>query len=286
MFRSLLLTMSLIAAMATGFSQVTAPLQSPVAFHHVHLNAIDPAKAIDFYTRTFDVTRKTRVAGFEAVQSESMFLLFNQTKTAPITTLNSPLWHFGWGSTAMEADYAKHVANGVDFQTPITRLGSGLLFAYMKAPDGALVEINTANTRAFIHVHLYSSAPLCTADWYVKNLGATTRSSRQREGSCDVPFAPPSEPFGVIRSPSTSVRFGDVSLIIYPRQKPQDLVSPRGHVIDHIGLGVRDLDALLSTLKLNGVKVLEPPARFGKSEGRAAMIEGPDAIAIELVELK
>jgi predicted enzyme related to lactoylglutathione lyase len=56
--------------------------------------------------------------------------------------------------------------------------------------------------------------------------------------------------------------------------------------MDHIGLGVRDLDAVLSGLKRNGVKVLQPPAKFGNSEARAAMIEGPDAVAIELVELK
>jgi hypothetical protein len=34
------------------------------------------------------------------------------------------------------------------------------------------------------------------------------------------------------------------------------------------------------------VKVLEEPRRFGISQMRAAMIEGPDSIAIELIELK
>jgi catechol 2,3-dioxygenase-like lactoylglutathione lyase family enzyme len=259
---------------------------APISFHHVHLNSMDPAKAIEFYTGTFDVTRKARVAGFDAVQSENMFLLFNQVKANPVLSPDSPIWHFGWGSTAMEPDYAKHLANGVSFQTPITRLGSGLLFAYMRAPDGALVEINTSNTRAFIHVHLYSAAPLCTSDWYIKNLGGTTRATREREGSCDVPFAAPSEPLGVIRSPSATVRFGDVSLIIYPKQRPTTLVSPRGHVVDHIGLAVTDLDATLARLKSNGVKVLESAYKFGKSDNRAVLIEGPDAIAIELVEVK
>ena len=55
---------------------------------------------------------------------------------------------------------------------PLTRLNPNLLFAYMKAPDNALVEINTASTRAFLHVHLVSAAPLCAADWYIKHLGA------------------------------------------------------------------------------------------------------------------
>ncbi|HWQ34133.1 MAG TPA: VOC family protein [Blastocatellia bacterium] len=264
----------------TGQPQESA---APVAFHHVHLNSTDPRAAADFYTRTFDVTKQISLAGFAGIQSEQIYLLFNRVSRPPATTPESAIWHFGWGSTAMEADYQKHLNNGVTFQTPLTRLGSGLLFAYLKAPDGALVEINAANTRAFIHVHLYSAAPLCAAEWYVKHLGATARSPRT--GPCKVPFAAPSEPLGVIRSPATTVRFGEISLIIYPQQRPGRLVSPRGHVVDHIAFSVPDVKSELERLRQSGVKVLEEIHPFGRSRARAALIEGPDAIAIELVEV-
>lgn len=257
---------------------------SQTAFHHVHLNSLDPAKAIAFYTRTFEVTRKTSLAGWEAVQSENIFLLFDKVKQAPATSPDSAIWHFGWGSTAMESDYQKHQASGVSFATPMTRLGSGLLFAYLKAPDGALVEINTSDTRAFIHTHLYSAAPLCAAEWYIKHLGATGRG--QRTSPCEVPFAAPSEPLGVIRSPAATVRFGDISLIIYPQQRPAKLVSPRGHVVDHIAFSVSSLMGTLEKLRESGVKVLEEPHHFGKGKMQAAMIEGPDAIRIELMAKK
>ena len=275
----LLLLIPLVPQPTGGSPQETS---NATSFHHVHLNSTDSAKAIDFYTRTFDVTKKAALAGFDGVQSEKMYLLFNKVKSPPTVSPDSAIWHFGWGSTAMEADYQKHLASGVTFHTPITRLGSGLLFAYMKAPDGALVEINTSNTRAFIHVHLYSDAPLCAAEWYVKHLGASSRS--QRSGPCEVPFAAPSEPLGVIRSPAATVRFGEVSLIIYPRQRPGPLVSPRGHVVDHIALVVPDLAGALDRLRKSGVKVLEEGRPFGDSKTRAAMIEGPDSIAIELIE--
>lgn len=260
------------------------PLQPTPAFHHVHLNSSDPINAISFYTKTFDVTKKTALAGFEGVQSEKMYLLFNKVRSAPPASLDSAIWHFGWGSTAMETDYQGHQANGVTFATPITRLGSGLLFAYMKAPDGALVEINTSQTRAFIHVHLFSDAPICAAEWYIKNLAAFSRSGAQRTGPCEVPFAAPSEPLGVIRSPAATVRFGEISLIIYPRQRSMTFVSPRGRVIDHIAISIPDLSGALDRLRKSGVKVLEEIHPFGKSKTRAAMIEGPDAIAIELIE--
>ncbi len=262
-------------------------------FHHVHLNSTAPARAIKFYTRTFDVTKPATVAGFTGIQSEAIYLLFNQVKAPLATAPDSAIWHFGWGSTAMETDYQKHLANGVTFATPLTRLNASLQFAYMRAPDGALVEINTAATQAFLHTHLYSAAPLCAAEWYVKHLGAVSRA--QRTGDCNVAFAAPSEPLGVIRSPAATVRFGDISLIIYPQQRLATLVSPRGHVIDHIAFSVTDLNGTLERLRNAGVKVLEEPHLFGKNEvgknsvgqsqqQRAALIEGPDAIAIELVE--
>lgn len=268
----------------TSFRQSTAaqPATTGTTFHHLHLNSLDPAKAIEFYTRTFDVTKKTQVFGFEAVQSETVFLLFDKVRKAPATAPDSAIWHFGWGSTAMEADYERHKANGIEFATPLTRLNAALQFAYMKAPDGALVEINTANTRAFLHAHLYSAAPLCAAEWYVKHLGATAR--QQRTSDCNVPFAAPSEPLGVIRSPATTVRFGDISLIIYPQQRPAKLVSSRGHAVDHLAFNVNNLGEVLGRLRNAGVKVLEEPRSLGNSKIRAAMIEGPDAIALELIE--
>jgi catechol 2,3-dioxygenase-like lactoylglutathione lyase family enzyme len=281
LFYLLLPLIPLVPQSSVGSPQETS---NATGFHHVHLNSTDPSKAIEFYTRTFDVTKKIRLADFDGIQSENMYLLFNKVKSPPPTSPDSAIWHFGWGSMAMEADYQKHLASGVTFHTPITRLGSGVLIAYMKAPDGALVEINTSSTRAFIHVHLYSDAPLCAAEWYVKHLGATSRS--QRGGPCEVPFAAPSEPLGVIRSPAATVRFGQISLIIYPRQRPGALVSPRGHVVDHIALSVPDLAGAMDRLRKSGVKVLEESRPFGSSKTRAAMIEGPDAIAIELIETK
>jgi len=184
----------------------------------------------------------------------------------------------------MEADYQKHLTNGVTFHTPLTRLASGVLFAYMKGPDGALVEINSAQTRAFIHVHLYSDAPLCAADWYQKHLGATSRATNPRTGPCEVAFAAPSEPLGVIRSPATTVKIGDINLIIYPRQHPGPLVSTRGHVVDHIAVSYSDFGFQVERLRQEGVKILEEPHPFGNTSKRAAIIEGPDSIAIELVE--
>ena len=62
------------------------------------------------------------------------------------------------------------------------------------------------------------------------------------------------------------------------------LASSRGHAIDHIGLGVQDLDAWIEKLVYEDVTFLEQMYEVGTT--RAVMIEGPSREAIELIELR
>ena len=52
--------------------------------------------------------------------------------------------------------------------------------------------------------------------------------------------------------------------------------------MDHVAFTVEDLDAWHEWLVGAAVEFIEAPHPFG--EGRAFMIEGPDGLAIELVE--
>ena len=286
----LILPAALVLSGTLAGAQTSPPAQ-PTGFHHLHLNSTDPPAAIAWYTKTFAVTSRATVAGFEGIATEKIHLLFTRTDKAPSSALDSPIWHFGWGSPDMPGDFAMHQTNGVKFATPLSKLAQGTVFAYMNAPDGALVEINSAQSRAFVHVHLYSEHPLCAADWYVTHLGAARRGAA-REGPstplgtspCEAPYAAPSEPLAVIRSPAATVRFDDISLIIYPRQRPGALVSSAGHVVDHLALSVADLATTVKRLEATGVKVLRGVHPFGSGQGKAALIEGPDSIVIELVE--
>jgi hypothetical protein len=51
-----------------------------------------------------------------------------------------------------------------------------------------------------------------------------------------------------------------------------------------MGLSVTDLDATMARLKREGVKVMEDTHKWGDT--RAAMVEGPDSVSIEIVEVK
>jgi catechol 2,3-dioxygenase-like lactoylglutathione lyase family enzyme len=97
-----------------------------------------------------------------------------------------------------------------------------------------------------------------------------------------------------LRSPERAARRNPVAGCdrTFWRHQPDNLptAAPRvayhspGHVVDHLALALADLAGTLKRLEGAGVKVLRGPHRFGKGPGTAALIEGPDSIAIELVE--
>lgn len=177
-------------------------------------------------------------------------------------------------------------------------------FSYVVAPDGVLFEFTggPGTCDSFSHVHFFHERPRCAANWYVERLGMELPALRDRSGResprppwspCEARYGDPSwpalEPTGTIRQPAAGVRYANGSMAWYPRQcvsarcgRDRPLVRSRGQVLDHVAFTVDGLDALLARLRRAGVAVLEAPHAPGG--GRAAMIEDPDGLAIELIE--
>jgi len=167
-------------------------------------------------------------------------------------------------------------------------------FGYLRGPDGIMIENAQAGTaERFNHIHMYHEHPICAMQWYIMHLGATLPAGRGGApgtlppGDCKQLYAPPTWPSfaktGFVRDPAGAVFFDDISISIRP-WPGGGLVSTRGHVVDHWALSVADLDSTVTRLKGEGVKFLEEIHPWGNM--RAAMIEGPDRVAIELVEVK
>ena len=167
-------------------------------------------------------------------------------------------------------------------------------FGYLRGPDDALIEnAQAGQVERFNHVHMYHEHPLCAIQWYVRHLGATMPQGTggvpaPLTGECKQPYAPPTWPSffkfpGFVRDPSGSVMFDDIAILIRP-WPGGGLVSTRGHIVDHWALSVADLPPTVARLKGEGVKFLEEIHPWGNT--RAAMIEGPDRVAIEIVEAK
>jgi catechol 2,3-dioxygenase-like lactoylglutathione lyase family enzyme len=167
-------------------------------------------------------------------------------------------------------------------------------FGYLRGPDGAMIENAQGTVERFNHMHMYHEHPQCAMIWYVTYLDATLPAGRggapgmmPTAENCKRPYSPPTFPSfaksGFVREPRGGVSFGDISISMVP-WPGGGLQSTRGYVVDHFAIGVSDLDARMARMKSAGVKVLEDIHPWGSM--RAAMVEGPDRAAIELVEAK
>jgi catechol 2,3-dioxygenase-like lactoylglutathione lyase family enzyme len=186
-------------------------------FHHLHLNSIDPAAAIDFYVKQFASTSKTSWGGFPALASPNdVLILFSKVDAPPPITPQSAIWHFGWHVTDVRKSLATYKARpevkllplyttdeggsvpiSSDTWPPtgavlgLTRAeiaeakakgiqpkgGGG--FAYMAGPDGAIVEyLGDLPAERMNHVHLWQEQPFCAQLWYQKHLNATPVAGR------------------------------------------------------------------------------------------------------------
>ena len=274
-----------------------APEMPEAHFHHLHLNAVDPAAAISFYTSKFDCEKGKFAGLLDGVWAQKSWMLFNKVGQPPIADLTSAVWHFGWGAEDMKATYARQLESGTKFFTPLTDIsdiggnaGAKDLFyyAYVLGPDKALIELNTASHHRFGHLHIFSADPVGAGEWYKKYFGAKSRSTR----------APSREPRfyrDVQIGTSMSLMIDNVNLIIYPVQYPKkayadqwkgkaELESTKGHVVDHIGFSFDNLEEALARLRKDGVKVTDEMRSVAGGKIKYAFIEGPDKMRIEVIE--
>lgn len=278
----------LLLAGVSAFAQTVADAH----FHHLHLNATDPAADIQFYTTKFEGERGKLAGVLEGVWAHKAWILFAKVNTPPASDITSTIWHFGWGAEDMKTAYQQQLDSGTKFQTPLTDIsdiGGGtqmgrFFYAYVDGPDHALIELNTANHHHFGHLHLLSDDPVAAGEWYAKQFGVDVRKSPQEHMYR-----------GVQIGPSASFTMDDVSVIIYPSgyartskwsywEGRQTFESTKGHVVDHIGISVENLDDGIAKLKAAGVKVTDEPRSVAGGKIKFAFIEGPDKMRIEIIE--
>jgi catechol 2,3-dioxygenase-like lactoylglutathione lyase family enzyme len=246
----LLRTAWAVAAVVVADSSGGASAAGSLSFHHLHLNDSRPPFLLEFYERLFDpaTTTRTRVGGVDGLQSGSMLLLISRVSST--AEHSSALWHYGWGDVSLGETYLAHAAREVAWEAPLP-------------PDR-------------LHLHLRSVSPPAAIAWYRDVLGARVETPHEERLTRKSEQLPNPEH----RTPEALVWLGHVGLLIYRADPP--LVTSRGQTADHIALSCPDVDATLSTLLAAGVHLIAPAA---VTDGlRSAMIEGPDRLAIELVE--
>jgi hypothetical protein len=186
-------------------------------FHHLHLNSVDPDAAIDFYARQFPTSSKASWGGLPALKAHTnVLILFTKVVTAPATSPQTAIWHFGWhvpDTRARLQAYQRRADlellplytgdhGGEVFISSDTWPGrDGVLgltqaqiadakvrgvqptctggFGYMRGPDDAIVEYaGNHPAERFNHVHLYQEEPFCAQLWYQQHLHAPVYAGR------------------------------------------------------------------------------------------------------------
>jgi catechol 2,3-dioxygenase-like lactoylglutathione lyase family enzyme len=120
------------------------------------------------------------------------------------------------------------------------------------------------------HVHIRSSNPETTAQWFERMLGAqvlrTTQHGQTRIdlklGGANIFIAPVAAGDGVNASPTTPYRG-----------------------LDHFGLTCTGIDAVAAELKTKGVEFTKEPTTV-RPGVRVCFIRGPEGVSIELLERK
>ena len=189
----------------------------PPGFHHLHLNSVDPASAIDFYIRHFPLSTRTTWGGLPALAAPNdVLVLFTKVAAPPPTSPQSAIWHFGWHVTDTRASLESYRTRRDLELLPLytTDEGGSVLvssdswpgtggvpgrtkaqiaeaiatavhptrkggFGYMRGPDDALVEYAGDHpAERFNHVHMFHDDPFCAQLWYVEHLNAPVVAGR------------------------------------------------------------------------------------------------------------
>jgi catechol 2,3-dioxygenase-like lactoylglutathione lyase family enzyme len=248
-----------------------APTQPQTAFWHFGWHVTDVRKSLDLYLH----------------QSVTLLPLYAEDDGRTVF-ISSDTWPGTGGVLGLtKSQIAEAKARGA-----MPNGGAG--FAYLRGPDDATVEYQgNMPVERFNHIHMYEDQPYCAQIWYQTHLNVrvSARGGQppRTEANCRVERGPdrtfPALDWdGMYRTPAIqSIAFGDVSFYWYMNQGEVPAASTRGHLIDHVGLSVADLDAWTAKLRSERVTFLEQPYAVGAS--RAVMIEGPSREALELIEL-
>lgn len=257
------------------------PIIKGARLHHVHLNVTDRKEAIAFYLKHVDVT-PARFAGTEdAVWAQRSWILFNEVKDRPPPSAGTGINHMGWGAPDPYAEFARQKALGATFDPEIRDIGVGLggpsakdfSFMYIIGPNGEIIELNTDEDDNFGHIHFYSHKPFTTSDWYGNMFGLTDSN----------PVFPGYAAHYGMGDRMSRRHFGNINTIFSLQRGEAEIKPTSGTVIDHIGISVPDLDAAMAAMKPYNITVLAQPAAGGPG-WRNAFIEGPERVAIELIE--
>jgi catechol 2,3-dioxygenase-like lactoylglutathione lyase family enzyme len=283
----------LIVLLGLGLAVRTSEAQDvePARFHHVMLNAIDPAKSIQFYQRVFGASPIKFRGVADALFTEKSFILFNKVDAPPESKLNTGIWHIGWGGVDVKNEYEWWKNHKVDIHTPLSPLpGTDNYYMYISGPDKELIEINTMGHHRFAHVHFFCTDVNDTVDFYSKHLGIKPRRARVEKPKGDASTLGGIWINAIQCDNVIMIFFGKPDMTPPPRwwrdEPLVDIQPTKGRPIDRIAFSYRDINPVFERMKAAGAEIIEPITERPQFKMKSFLVQAPDKVTVEIVEAK
>jgi catechol 2,3-dioxygenase-like lactoylglutathione lyase family enzyme len=261
--RRLISAVSLIASLAAGaaWAQPYKPNDAGVTMGHWHLNSRDVAANKKIFVALGG--KPIKAGDFEIVQFPGVNVYLNQRPgTPPPTggTVGTVINHVGF----LVPDVQAVIAKLKGFDVTIVSVDNRKDQAFVTTADGLKLEFLEDKSQTIPirhhHIHYFVSAsaiPEMQA-WYAKVFGAKP-GMRGKFVAADIPGA--------------NLSFA---------KSDQPTVTTKGHVLDHVGFDVGDLDGFLKKAAEAGVKPAVAPTKNPTSGVWLAFIYDPWGTYIEL----
>ncbi len=264
---------------------------APARFHHVMINSVNPEESIRFYARVFGASPVKFRGVSDGLFTEKSFLLFNKVDQPPDGTLNTGIWHIGWGGVDVKNEYEWWKRHNVPIHTPLSPLpGVDNYYMYIQGPDNELIEINTMGHHRFAHVHFFCDDVNAATDWYAQHLGIKPRRAHVSKPSGDM-----STLAGIWMN---VIQCDNVTMIFFgkpdaepappwwPDQPLKEIQPTRGRPIDRIAFSYRDVEPVFARMKAAGVEVIEPITDRPEYKMKSFIVQAPDGVSVEIVQAK
>jgi lactoylglutathione lyase len=229
-----------------------------LTYDHVHLGVPDPAKAVEWYAKYFDL--QPGPAGEpndRLLLGKIRFIFLKNDK--PLPSAGGAVDHIGLSFPDLATKMKEFETAGIKIVTPIQEERGLFKHAFIEDPWGTKIEVlQDPETLGFHHVHLRAPDPEAALKWYLDMFGGERTKLKGRVDA---------------------VKYGDVWILA----EKGNATPSEGHAIDHIGWRTTmDLNAKATELKAKGVKFTTEPRPL--RDIHMSYVEGPAAVKIELLQ--
>ena len=236
-----------------------AAVAETMPYDHLHLIATDPAEAVEWYAKYM---------GGEKMDSDSRLrfgptlVIFFKRDAGFEGSDGSSVDHIGFSFPDLDAKMKEFEAAGIKILGEVREVAGKFKFGFIEDPWGTKIEVmEDPETLGFHHIHVAGSEPTEILDWYENAFGGERTKY-----------------YGLL----DAVKYDDIWLLA---MKKDNVTPSKDRSIDHLGWGVKDMEADAKMLKEKGVKFTMEPRPFNPEVAIAiAFVEGPDGVRIELVQ--